>query len=213
MAKMLKITLTKSTIGAIPKHKKVVKALGLRKLHHSVELADTPQTRGAIAKVTHLVTVEELQDRRCKLMKLHELKAPAGSTHSRKRKGRGTATGQGKTAGRGMNGQNSRSGGGVRLGFEGGQMPLYRRLPKRGFNNKWAKEYATVNVGDLNRFEANTEVTPELLREVGLVKQVIDGVKILGDGELDRALTVKAVKFTKTAAEKINAAGGKAEVI
>ena len=134
-------------------------------------------------------------------MKLHELKAPAGSTHSRKRKGRGTATGQGKTAGR------------VRLGFEGGQMPLYRRLPKRGFNNKWAKEYATVNVGDLNRFEANTEVTPELLREVGLVKQVIDGVKILGDGELDRALTVKAVKFTKTAAEKINAAGGKAEVI
>ena len=134
-------------------------------------------------------------------MKLHELKAPAGSTHSRKRKGRG------------MNGQNSRSGGGVRLGFEGGQMPLYRRLPKRGFNNKWAKEYATVNVGDLNRFEANTEVTPELLREVGLVKQVIDGVKILGDGELDRALTVKAVKFTKTAAEKINAAGGKAEVI
>ena len=146
-------------------------------------------------------------------MKLHELKAPAGSTHSRKRKGSGTATGQGKTAGRGMNGQNSRSGGGVRLGFEGGQMPLYRRLPKRGFNNKWAKEYATVNVGDLNRFEANTEVTPELLREVGLVKQVIDGVKILGDGELDRALTVKAVKFTKTAAEKINAAGGKAEVI
>ena len=146
-------------------------------------------------------------------MKLHELKAPAGATHSRKRKGRGTATGQGKTAGRGMNGQNSRSGGGVRLGFEGGQMPLYRRLPKRGFNNKWAKEYATVNVGDLNRFEANTEVTPELLREVGLVKQVIDGVKILGDGELDRALTVKAVKFTKTAAEKINAAGGKAEVI
>lgn len=112
-----------------------------------------------------------------------------------------------------MNGQNSRSGGGVRLGFEGGQMPLYRRLPKRGFNNKWAKEYATVNVGDLNRFEANTEVTPELLREVGLVKQVIDGVKILGDGELDRALTVKAVKFTKAAAEKINAAGGKAEVI
>ena len=110
-------------------------------------------------------------------MKLHELKAPAGSTHSRKRKGRGTATGQGKTAGRGMNGQNSRSGGGVRLGFEGGQMPLYRRLPKRGFNNKWAKEYATVNVGDLNRFEANTEVTPELLREVGLVKQVIEYIK------------------------------------
>ena len=146
-------------------------------------------------------------------MKLHELKAPAGSKKDPKRKGRGTATGQGKTAGRGMNGQNSRSGGGVRLGFEGGQMPLYRRLPKRGFNNKWAKEYSIVNIGDLNRFEAGTEVTPELLKEVGLVKQVIDGIKILGDGELNAAITVKAHKFTKSAEEKINAAGGKAEVI
>ena len=146
-------------------------------------------------------------------MKLHELNAPAGSTKNRKRRGRGIATGQGKTGGRGMNGQNSRSGGGVRLGFEGGQMPLYRRLPKRGFNNKWATEYTTLNVGDLNRFEAGTEVTPELLKEAGLVKQVIDGIKILGDGELDKALTVKAQKFTKSAAEKINAAGGKAEVI
>ena len=146
-------------------------------------------------------------------MKLHELNAPAGSTKNRKRRGRGTATGQGKTGGRGMNGQNSRSGGGIRLGFEGGQMPLYRRLPKRGFNNKWATEYATVNVGDLNAFEAGTEVTPELLREVGLVKKVLDGIKILGDGELDKAITAKAQKFTKTAAEKINAAGGKAEVI
>lgn len=146
-------------------------------------------------------------------MKLHELKAPQGSTHSRKRKGRGTATGQGKTAGRGMNGQNSRSGGGVRLGFEGGQMPLYRRLPKRGFNNKWAKVYATINVDDLDRFDAGTEVTPELLKATGLVKQVVDGIKILGDGELQKALTVKAHKFTRQAAEKINAAGGKAEVI
>ena len=146
-------------------------------------------------------------------MKLHELKAPAGSTKNRKRRGRGTATGQGKTGGRGMNGQNSRSGGGVRLGFEGGQMPLYRRLPKRGFNNKWATEYSEVNLRDLNRFEAGTEVTPELLKEAGLVKKVVDGVKILGHGELDRALTVKAQKFTKSAAEKINAAGGKAEVI
>ena len=146
-------------------------------------------------------------------MKLHELNAPAGSKKDPKRKGRGTATGQGKTAGRGMNGQNSRSGGGVRLGFEGGQMPLYRRLPKRGFNSKWAKEYSIVNIGDLNRFEAGTEVTPELLKEVGLVKQVIDGIKILGDGELNAAITVKAHKFTKSAEEKINAAGGKAEVI
>ncbi len=146
-------------------------------------------------------------------MKLHELNAPAGSRSGRKRKGRGTATGQGKTAGRGMNGQNSRSGGGVRLGFEGGQMPLYRRLPKRGFNNKWAKEYSEVNVSALNRFEAGTEVTPALLKEAGLVKQVVDGVKILGNGQLDRAVTVKAQKFTASAVEKITAAGGKAEVV
>jgi len=146
-------------------------------------------------------------------MKLHELKAPAGSTKNRKRRGRGTATGQGKTGGRGMNGQNSRSGGGVRLGFEGGQMPLYRRLPKRGFNNKWATVYATLNVSDLNRFEAGTEVTPELLKEVGLTKKVVDGIKILGNGNLEKALTVKAHKFTKVAEEKISAAGGKAEVI
>ena len=146
-------------------------------------------------------------------MKLHELRAPEGSTRNPKRKGRGTATGQGKTAGRGMNGQKSRSGGGVRLGFEGGQMPLYRRLPMRGFHNKWATEYTIINVSDLNRFEAGTEITPELLMAEGLVKQVIDGVKVLGNGELEKALTVKASKFTKSAVEKIEAAGGKAEVI
>ena len=112
-----------------------------------------------------------------------------------------------------MNGQNSRSGGGVRLGFEGGQMPLYRRLPKRGFNNKWATVYTTLNVSDLNRFEAGTEVTPELLKEAGLAKKVLDGIKILGNGNLEKALTVKAHKFTKVAEEKISAAGGKAEVI
>ena len=146
-------------------------------------------------------------------MKLHELNAPAGSNRSRKRKGRGTATGQGKTGGRGMNGQKSRSGGGVRLGFEGGQMPLYRRLPKRGFKNIFATEYAIVNVADLNRFDANTEVTPELLVEAGVIKKTLDGVKVLGNGELEKALTVKAAKFSKSAAEKIEAAGGKAEVV
>jgi large subunit ribosomal protein L15 len=146
-------------------------------------------------------------------MKLHELKAPAGSTNNRKRRGRGTATGQGKTGGRGMNGQKSRSGGGVRLGFEGGQMPLYRRLPKRGFTNIFGTEYTIVNVKDLNRFEAGTVVTPELLAEAGMVKQVKDGVKVLGDGELKNSLTVQANKFSKTAVEKIEAAGGKAEVI
>ena len=146
-------------------------------------------------------------------MKLHELKAPAGSTKSRKRRGRGTATGQGKTGGRGMNGQKSRSGGGVRLGFEGGQMPLYRRLPKRGFNNIWGTEYTVLNVSDLAGFEAGTEVTPQLLAECGMVKQVKDGLKILGGGELSNSITVKAHKFSKTAVEKIEAAGGKAEVI
>ena len=146
-------------------------------------------------------------------MRLHELKAPQGATKAPKRKGRGTATGQGKTAGRGMNGQNSRSGGGVRLGFEGGQMPLYRRLPKRGFHKKWAKEYAIVNVEELNVFAAGTEVTQALLEEKGIVKQVKDGVKILGEGTLNVALTIKAEKFSKTAVEKIEAAGGKAEVI
>ena len=146
-------------------------------------------------------------------MKLHELKASEGATKSRKRKGRGTATGQGKTAGRGMNGQNSRSGGGTRLGFEGGQMPLYRRIPKRGFTNIWAKEYTELNVEDLNRFDADTVVTPELLKEAGMVKQVKDGVKILGNGNLEKKLTVKAAKFTKSAVQKIESAGGKAEVI
>ena len=146
-------------------------------------------------------------------MKLHELNAPAGSGKNRKRRGRGTATGQGKTGGRGMNGQKSRSGGGVRLGFEGGQMPLYRRLPKRGFTHIFGTEYTVLNVSDLARFEAGTEVTPELLAELGMVKQVKDGIKILGDGELKNSLTVKAHKFSKGAVEKIDAAGGKAEVI
>lgn len=146
-------------------------------------------------------------------MKLHELKAVPGAAKAPKRKGRGTATGQGKTAGRGMNGQNSRSGGGTRPGFEGGQMPLYRRIPKRGFTNIWATEYTVLNVDDLNRFDAGTVVTPALLEEVGLVKQVKDGIKILGNGTLEKNITVQAHKFSKTAIEKIESAGGKAEVI
>ena len=146
-------------------------------------------------------------------MRLHELKAVPGATRAPKRKGRGTATGQGKTAGRGMNGHNSRSGGGVRPGFEGGQMPLYRRIPKRGFTNIWRKEYEIVNVETLNRFDNGTEVTPELLIAEGIVKQVKDGIKILGNGKLEKNLTVQAQKFTKSALEKIEAAGGKAQVI
>ena len=146
-------------------------------------------------------------------MKLHELRAVKGATKAPKRKGRGHATGQGTTAGRGMNGQKSRSGGGVRLGFEGGQMPLYRRLPKRGFNNIWGTEYTIVNVEDFNQFEAGTVITQEVLEEAGIVKQVKDGIKVLGQGTINVAVTVKADKFSKTAVEKIEAAGGKAEVI
>ena len=146
-------------------------------------------------------------------MRIHELKKPEGSTKAPKRIGRGQGTGQGTTAGRGMNGQNSRSGGGVRLGFEGGQMPLYRRLPKRGFNNKWAKEYAEINVKDLNKFDDGATVDAAALMEKGIVKKALDGVKVLGNGELEKKLTVKAAKFSKSAAEKIEKAGGKAEVI
>ena len=146
-------------------------------------------------------------------MKLHELKAVPGATRAPKRKGRGHATGQGTTAGRGMNGQKSRSGGGVRPGFEGGQMPLYRRIPKRGFTNIWAKEYAICNVEDLNKFEAGAVVTAEMMQEAGIINKLYDGVKVLGNGTLEKALTVQAVKFTKSAIEKIEAAGGKAEVI
>lgn len=146
-------------------------------------------------------------------MKLHELRAPEGSTKKPKRKGRGTGSGLGKTAGRGSNGQNSRSGGGTRLGFEGGQMPLYRRLPKRGFTNIFKKQWCIVNVSDLNAFDNETIITKDLLVEKGMIKQVKDGVKILGEGSLDKKLTVQCQKFSKTAIEKIEAAGGKAEVV
>jgi len=146
-------------------------------------------------------------------MKLNELQPAPGSRTERKRVGRGTGSGSGKTSGRGHKGQNSRSGGGVRPGFEGGQNPLYRRLPKRGFTNPNRKEYAVVNLDTLNRFAEGTEVTPELLVEQGIVRNLKSGVKILGNGELNAKLTVKAHKFSETAAEKITAAGGATEVI
>lgn len=146
-------------------------------------------------------------------MKLHEMKYTEGARKSRKRLGRGPASGTGKTAGKGHKGQNARSGGGVRLGFEGGQTPLARRLPKRGFTNINRKEYAIVNVETLNRFEDGVEVTPELLIEVGLVGKELFGVKILGRGELEKKLTVKANKFSKSAIAVIEKAGGKVEVI
>lgn len=146
-------------------------------------------------------------------MKLNELSPAPGSKTVAKRKGRGQGTGNGKTAGRGHKGQNARSGGGVRPGFEGGQMPLYRRLPKRGFTNIFGKEYAEVNISSLDRFEKGTVVTPELLIENGIVSNIKDGIVILGRGELTKDLTVCARKFSKTAIEKITNAGGKAEVI
>jgi large subunit ribosomal protein L15 len=146
-------------------------------------------------------------------MKLHELSPAPGSRKTRIRRGRGLGSGLGKTAGRGQKGQNARSGGGVRTGFEGGQMPLYRRLPKRGFKNIFAKEYAEVNVSSLNRFDDGAVVDPVALIEEGILKNVRDGVRILGNGELTKKLTVKANGFTKTAENKIKAAGGEVEVI
>ena len=147
-------------------------------------------------------------------MKLHELSPNPGSVKTRKRVGRGAGSGLGKTSGKGHKGQNARSGGGVRVGFEGGQLPLFRRLSKRGFNNyEFRTVYATVNVGDLDRFEEGTIVTPELLIEVGLVKKQLDGIKVLGNGELTKKLTVKANKFSNSAKTKIENIGGKTEVM
>lgn len=146
-------------------------------------------------------------------MKLHELKPAEGSRQDRKRKGRGIGSGNGKTAGKGSKGQNARSGGGVRVGFEGGQTPLFRRLPKRGFTNINRKEFAIVNLDTLNRFDEGTEVTPELLIESGVVKMEKAGIKVLANGSLEKKLTVKAHKFSSAAKEAIEAAGGKIEVI
>ena len=146
-------------------------------------------------------------------MKLHELSPAAGSAKPVYRKGRGPASGNGKTAGKGHKGQNARTGGGVRPGFEGGQIPLYRRLPKRGFHNVFAKHYTIVNVDALNVFEDGSVVSAETLIENGIINNVYDGVKVLGNGEISKKLTVKASIFSASAKEKIEAAGGKTEVI
>jgi large subunit ribosomal protein L15 len=147
-------------------------------------------------------------------MNLHELKPTPGARRKATRKGRGIGSGSGKTAGRGHKGQKARSGGGVKPGFEGGQMPLQRRMPKRGFTNApFKKEIITVNLDKLNRFENGTEVTPEILLEARVIRKIRDGVKILGEGNLEKPLTIKAHAFSKSALEKIEAAGGKAEVI
>ena len=145
-------------------------------------------------------------------MKLHTLSPAEGSTKENFRKGRGAGSGNGKTAGKGHKGQNARSGGGVRPGFEGGQLPLYRKLPKRGFNNKFAKQYVIVNVEALNRFDADSVVDSEALLAAGIIRKTLDGVKVLGEGEISKKLTVKAAVFSASAKEKIEAAGGTVEV-
>ena len=146
-------------------------------------------------------------------MKLHDLKPAVGATTAAKRLGRGIGSGLGKTSGKGHKGAKARSGGGKRPGFEGGQMPLTMRLPKRGFTNKWRKEYVAINVDRLEIFEDGQVVSPVELIEMGIIKKIEDGVKIMGNGDITKKLTVKANKFTATAKEKIEAAGGKAEVI
>lgn len=147
-------------------------------------------------------------------MKLHELEKNIGATHAKKRVGHGPGSGLGKTSGRGQKGQKARSGGSINPVFEGGQLPLYRRLPKRGFSNyPFKKEYAVINLSDLNVFEDGTVVTPALLKERGIVKKQLSGIKVLGEGQLEKKLTVKAHKFSKSAIDKINESGSKAEVI
>lgn len=147
-------------------------------------------------------------------MKLHELEKNIGATHAKKRVGRGSGSGLGKTSGRGQKGQKARSGGSINPVFEGGQLPLYRRLPKRGFSNyPFKKEYAVINLSDLNVFEDGTVVTPALLKERGIVKKQLSGIKVLGEGQLEKKLTVQAHKFSKNALDKINESGSKAEVI
>ena len=147
-------------------------------------------------------------------MKLHELEKNIGATHAKKRVGRGSGSGLGKTCGRGQKGQKARSGGSINPVFEGGQLPLYRRIPKRGFSNHMFKTtYAVVNLDQLNVFENGTVVTPALLREAGIVKNQLDGIKVLGNGKLEKELTIQANKFSTTALEKIEESGSKAEVI
>jgi len=146
-------------------------------------------------------------------MKLHELSPAPGSAKDSFRRGRGPGSGNGKTAGKGHKGQNARSGGGVRPGFEGGQLPLYRKLPKRGFKNRFAKHYAIVNVCDLNRFNDGDKVTLATLVEAGIIRKELDGLKVLGNGDITKKLTVEATVFSATAKEKIEAAGGTVEVI
>ena len=199
----LKVTLIKSVAHRLPKQRKIVKALGLGKVNSTVVLPDNAATRGALLKIAHLISVE----------KLNYLDAALCSRRSSIRVCSGTLSGYGKTAGRGQKGQLARQGGHTRLGFEGGQMPLFRTMPKRGFNNVNRKEYAIINLDDLNKFEDGSEVTIENLKENGLVKKELSGVKLLANGELKVKLTVKVNKASEAAKKAVEAAGGTVEVI
>ena len=214
MANTLKVTLVKSPIGAVPKHKLTVKAMGLTKMHKTVEMPDNAATRGMIQQVQHLVKVEEAElQKGGAIMELSNLRPAEGSKHSDNfRRGRGHGSGNGKTAGKGHKGQLARSGH-KKPGFEGGQMPLYRRLPKRGFTNRNSKEIIAINVDVLNRFEDGAEVTVESLLASSAISKAGDGVKILGNGELTKKLTVKVNAVSETAKSKIEAAGGTVELI
>ena len=212
---MLKVTLTRSTIACTKKQKDTVAALGLKKPGDSNNLPDNDCTKGMIKVVSHMVKVEQAQQEgHMSELELHNMKPAEGSKKSVKRLGRGIGSGLGKTSGKGHKGQWARSGGGVRPGFEGGQMPLTRRLPKRGFKNRFLKVYTIVNVSELEKFENGTEITPEVLLQNGVIAKIeANGVKVLGNGTLTKKLVVKASKFSKSAVEAIEKAGGTVEVL
>ncbi|MBW2357301.1 MAG: 50S ribosomal protein L15 [Deltaproteobacteria bacterium] len=195
MADTIKVTLVRSGIGRNKKIRETLRGLGLIKLNKTVELKNTGAIRGMIN------------------MKIHELSPAEGSRKKGKRVGRGPGSGHGKTSCRGHKGQKSRSGGGPRPGFEGGQMPLHRRLPKRGFNNIFKKYYSIINIKDLNRFAPNSNVDSEALRKAGLVGKAGDSIKLLGNGEISHPVVIQVHKVSKAAKEKIEASGGKVEVI
>ena len=205
---MLKITQIKSAIGYQPKAKRTLSGLGLKKMNQCVEKTDTPQIRGMIKKIDYLIKVEEI-----KSVKLDSLKPSKGSIKNKKRIGRGHGSGLGKTSGRGHKGAGQRSGNKRRAWFEGGQMPLARRLPRRGFTNIFKEEIQIVNISDLNRIEKNSEIDPVVLQENGMIRSSLKPVKILGEGDIDKKLNVTASAFSASAKNKIEKAGGTATIL
>ncbi len=213
MEGMIKIKLVRSPICTPEKHKVIVRSLGLKKINQIVHRPDTAGFRGMVKKIPHLAGAGRLSRNSWRLtMDLSSLKPPAGQKHRKKRVGRGMGSGRGKTSARGHKGARSISGYSIMRGFEGGQMPLHRRLPKRGFTNIFKKQFAIVNLRDLEKLEGN-HFTADSLKALGIVNKLGDGLKILGNGEITRAITVEAHIFSKSAAEKIQKAGGTATVV